>query len=76
MQAPSFRHLSCLLAIVSDAVATLPTDALRKDPQSLKQVFQPKSIHMEVVGISKKDLLEGIAVSLRDFQKLSSSLSV
>lgn len=76
MQSPNFQPLACLLAIVSEAVETLPTDLLRKDPQSLRDDFRPSSIHMKIVGISKKDLLEGISSSLKDFQKLSNSLTV
>ena len=76
METPGDRPLACLLALVRDAVCNLPKSTLRRDPQSLRDEFQPNPIYMEVVGINKKDFLEGIGESVRDFQKLSNSLTV
>ena len=76
LETPGDRPLACLLALVTYAVHSLPKSALRSDPQSLREEFQPNPTYMEIVGISKKDFLEGIGASVRDFQKLSSNLSV
>ena len=76
LETPGDRPLACLLSLIRDAVSSLPKSALRKDPQSLRDEFQPNPILMEIVGISKKDFLEGIGASVRDFQKLSKSLTV
>ncbi len=76
MQVPSFRSLTCLLSLVTHAVETLPNRTLRKDPQSLRDEFQPDSTHMEMLGVSKRVFLDGLGASVKDFQKLFTSLSV
>ena len=75
MQTSDFRPLACLLSLVTHAVTTLPRRSLRKNPQSLRDDYRPNTIHMEELGVSKRVLLEGVGDSVKDFRKLSVSLS-